>query len=75
VELDARGKLLRAALGFLSVKPTEPELVAVHRCVDNRRGIGDVVARMACLEYDPELRRYDGRGWRAMFFVTGLSTH
>jgi hypothetical protein len=58
---------LRAALGFLSVTPTEPELVALHRCFDNWRGIGDVVAGMVRLDYDPELRRYDGRGWRAMF--------
>ena len=72
MELDCRGKLLRAALGFLSVKPTEPELVALHRTFDNWRGIGDVVAGMARLDYDPELRRYDGRGWRAMFFVSGF---
>jgi hypothetical protein len=25
-------------------------------------------------EYDLELRRYNGRGWRAMFFLSGLST-
>jgi hypothetical protein len=42
VELDASGKLLRAALGFLSLEPREPVLVALRRCFDNWRGIGDV---------------------------------
>jgi hypothetical protein len=63
---------LRAALGFLSVGPREPELVALHRCFDNWRGIGDVVAGMAWQEYDLELRRYDGQGWRAIFFQSGF---
>ena len=72
VALDAHGRLLRAALGFLSVKPAEPELVALHRCFDNWRGIGDVVAGMPRLDYYPELRRYDGQGWRAMFFPSGF---
>src|SRR5262245_4889657 len=39
VELDARGRLLRAALGFLSVQPSEPELQLLHRCFDTWRGI------------------------------------
>jgi hypothetical protein len=72
VELDARGRLLRAAVGFLSLEPREPELRLLHQCFDNWRGIGDVVAGMARLDYDPELRRYDGQGWRAMFFVSGF---
>ena len=41
---------------------------------DTWRGIGDVVAGMARQEYDLKLRRYNGRGWRAMFFLSGLST-
>jgi len=32
--------------------------------------IGDVV--MARQDYDLELRRYDGRGWRAVFFPSGF---
>jgi hypothetical protein len=27
---------------------------------------------MACQGYDLELRRYDGRGWRALFFPEGF---
>ena len=60
----------RARLSLL--KATEPELAALHRCFDNWRGIGDVVAGMARLDHDSELRRYDGRGWRAIFFVSGF---
>jgi hypothetical protein len=36
------------------------------------RGIGDIVVGMARQEYDLELRRYNGRGWRAMFFQSGF---
>ncbi len=67
-----RGRLLRAALGFLAVDPREPELRRLHRCFDNWRGIGDVTAGMARQGYDLELRRYDGRGWRAVFFPEGF---
>jgi hypothetical protein len=63
---------LRASLGFLSLEPREPELRLLHCCFDTWRGIGDVVAGMARQEYDLELRRYDGRGWRAMFFLSGF---
>jgi len=31
-----------------------------------------VVAGMARAEYDLELRRYNGRGWRAIFFLSGF---
>jgi hypothetical protein len=67
-----RRATLRTALGFLFLGPREPELRRRHRCFDNWRGIGDVVAGMARAEYDLELRRYDGRGWRAMFFQSGF---
>ena len=57
VEVDARGQSLRSALGFLSLEPSEPELRLLHRCFDNWRGIGDIVAGMARRDYDLELRR------------------
>jgi hypothetical protein len=66
------GPRLRVALGFLSLEPHEPELRRLHRCFDNWRGIGDVVAGMARHGYDLELRRYDGQGWRALFFTEGF---
>ena len=67
---DPRVRLLRAALGSLSLEPRESELHLLHRCFDTWRGIGDIVAGMARQEYDLELRRYNGRGWRAMFFLS-----
>ena len=69
---DQRGRLLSATLGFLSIEPRQPELQFLHHCFDNWRGIGDVVAGMARQGYDLELRRYDGRGWRALFFPEGF---
>jgi len=38
--------LLRATLDFLALEPRAPELQLLHRCVDNWRGIGDVVTGM-----------------------------
>ena len=55
-------------------EPREPEFRLLHRCFDNWRGIGDVVASMARQGYDLELRRYNGRGWRALFFREDSST-
>jgi hypothetical protein len=69
---DARVRLLRAAVGFALLPPTEPELQLLHRWLDIWRGIGDVVAGMARQDYDLELRRYNGRGWRAIFFLSGF---
>jgi len=67
-----RRATLAVALGFLALEPRDPELRRLHRCFDNWRGIGDVVARMARQGYDLELRRYNGRGWRAVFFPEGF---
>jgi hypothetical protein len=69
---DQRARLLGAALGFLVREPREAELQLLHRCFDTWRGIGDIVAGMARQGYDLELRRYDGQGWRAMFFPSGF---
>jgi len=68
---DRRATLV-AAVGFLALEPREPELRFLHRCFDNWRGIGDLVAGMARQRYDLKLRRYDGRGWRAVFFPEGF---
>jgi hypothetical protein len=70
--LESRGRLLRAALGFAALTAPEPELRRVHRWLDSWSGIGHVVAGMAREGYDVELRRYDGHGWRAMFFPSGF---
>jgi hypothetical protein len=47
VELGSRGRVLRAALGFLSLEPNEPEVHVLHTCFDTLRGIGDIVAGMS----------------------------
>jgi hypothetical protein len=73
VELtDQRARLLRTALAFASLDSTEPELRLFHRWLDSWSGVGHIVAGMARQEYDLELRRYNGRGWRAMFFPAGF---
>jgi hypothetical protein len=72
VELEERARLLRAAVVFALVPPDEPELRLLHRCLDSWSGVGYVVAGMARHEYDLELRRYNGRGWQAMFFPAGF---
>ena len=70
--MSDRRAALAAAIGFLALEPRETELRRLHRCFDNWRGIGDVVAGMARQGYDLELRRYDGQGWRALFFAEGF---
>ena len=69
---DGRPRLLQAALGFATLEPREPELRLLHRWLDTWSGVGHIVAGMARQEYDLELRRYDGQGWRAMFFPAGF---
>jgi hypothetical protein len=59
-------------VGFALVPPTEPELHLLHGWLDSWRGVGDIVVGMARQEYDLELRRYNGRGWRAMFVPSGV---
>src|SRR5262249_52132877 len=51
---------------------SQAELRLLHNCFDTWRGIGDIVAGMARQDFDLELRRYDGRGWRALFFPEGF---
>jgi hypothetical protein len=67
-----RARLLRAALAFATIEPATPELRLLHRWLDSWRGIGDLVACMARQGYDLQLTRYDGRGWRATFYTTGI---
>jgi hypothetical protein len=67
--MDARARLLRAAVGFSVVPPDEPELKLLHRWLDCWRGVGDVVTGMARHGWDVQLTAYDGEHWRATFFV------
>ena len=67
-----RRATLRAALGFAAQESDAPELALLHAWLDTWRGIGDIVAGMARQDFDLELRRFDGRGWRATFFPSGF---
>jgi len=67
-----RRATLRAALGFAGLESCAQELRILHAWLDTWRGIGDVVAGMARQDFDLELRRFDGRGWRATFFPSGF---
>ncbi|PYN09129.1 MAG: hypothetical protein DME06_15600, partial [Candidatus Rokuibacteriota bacterium] len=49
-----------------------PELSLVRAWLGTWSGIGLVAAGMARQGYDLSLTRYDERGWRATFYVTGM---
>jgi hypothetical protein len=66
--------LLRAAVGFALVPPSEPGLRLLHRWLDSWRGIGDVVVGMTRQGWDLQLTEYDAERWRATFF-TASHTH
>ena len=44
----------------------------LHAWLDRWSGISHVVAGMARHDFDLELRRFNGRGWRATFFPSGF---
>jgi hypothetical protein len=72
--IDQRGRLLRAALGFAGLRDAPPDAALDRLCtwLDSWSGVGHVAAGMARQGYDLKLRRYDGQGWRAMFFPSGF---
>ena len=70
--LTERRATLAAALGFALLEPRTRELELLHGWLDTWRGIGDVVIGMARQDYDLQLTRYDGQGWRATFYTSGM---
>jgi hypothetical protein len=72
--LDQRGRLLSAALGFVGLRSASADaaLDRLRSWLDSWPGGGHVVAGMAHPGYDVQLTRYDGRGWRATFYVSGM---
>jgi hypothetical protein len=62
-----RARLLRAAVGFALVPPTEPELRLLHRWLDCWRGVGGVVTGMNRQGYWLHLSNVDAGTWRATF--------
>jgi hypothetical protein len=71
-EADRRRSPLVTALGFALLEGSAPELVLVRAWLGTWTGIGLVAAGMARQGYDLSLTRYDERGWRATFYVTGM---
>jgi hypothetical protein len=65
---ESAARLLRAALGFLSLEPREPELRLLHRWLDSWRGIGDVVIGMKRQGYELSLGDH-GSQWIAVFYA------
>jgi hypothetical protein len=72
--LDPRGQLLRAAVGFAGcfMPSYDRALHALRTWMDSWTGIGRVARGMARQGYDLQLTRYDEKGWRAMFYTTGM---
>src|SRR2546427_9568365 len=70
---DHRARLMLATLGFLRLEGQQPPVLeALYRWLDSWRGIGDITVGMAHQGYDLQLTRYDERGWRATFYMTGM---
>jgi hypothetical protein len=73
IELDARGRRLRAALAAVLVRDNAPELQLMHEWLDNWSGIGLVIAGMTHQGWDVQLTAYAARDWRANFFPVGIA--
>ena len=69
-----RRALLLAALGFtlLPFETPPAPVAALHEWLSTWSGIGHVSHGMARQGYDLSLTRYDGLGWRATFYATGM---
>ncbi len=71
---SGRRALLLAALGFamLPVETAPPAVATLEAWLSTWSGIGHVSHGMARQGYDLSLTRYDGLGWRATFYATGM---
>jgi uncharacterized protein (UPF0218 family) len=65
--LEARARLLRAAVGFALVQADEPELRVLRSWLNCWRGVGDVVTGMNRQGYRLHLSNIDASTWRATF--------
>jgi hypothetical protein len=72
VELDARGRRLRAALAAVLVRDNAPELRLVREWLNSWSGIGLIIAGMTHQGWDVQLTAYAARDWRANFFPVGI---
>jgi hypothetical protein len=67
VELGDRRRNLVATLGFLQLKPTEPELQMLHCWLDTWEGLGLVTVGVERLGYRLSLSHIAEGEWRAHF--------
>ena len=69
--LDQRGRLLVAALGFVSLRdaPADPALTRLHTWLDSWPGIGHVVAGMNRQGYEVSLGDHGSGQWIAVFYA------
>jgi hypothetical protein len=75
-DLARRRATMFATLGFNELVRVPAGMEASFRALrlwlNSWKGIGDIEAGMRRHGYDLYLCRYDGRGWRATFYVTGM---
>jgi len=73
--LDERGQLLRAALGFVSLRttPEHPALPGLRQWLDSWRGVGHIAGGMHREGWDLQLTEYGDGHWRATFYLTGMA--
>ena len=71
MELDARGRRLRAALAAVLVRAQAPELTLVHRWLDSWAGIGLIVVGMAHQGCQVSLGEHGTARWIAVFNRAG----
>jgi hypothetical protein len=73
LNLDPRGRRLRAALAAVLVPDNAPELRLVHDWLDSWSGIGLIIAGMAHQGWDVQRTAYAARDWRANFYPVGIA--
>jgi hypothetical protein len=65
--LDARGRRLRATLGFLRLPPRAPELRLLHRWLDSWQGVGLITVGVERQGMRLSLSHITENEWRAQF--------
>ena len=73
MDLDARARRLRAAIGFLKLPPRARELQLLHRWLDSWTGVGLIAVGLPRQGWDLQLTQYGYGNWRATFYVTGAA--
>src|SRR6266850_3626654 len=75
VELDARGRRLRAALAAVLVRADAPELRLAHQWLDSGSGVGLLATGLERQGWDLQLTEYGDGHWRATFYSFPWQSH